>query len=302
MYLFPIKKNRTFLCGLFLFLTLTIPIFAESVVMRNGKVIKGKVLTQNSKTITIRTSDGQSQTIYKTKIFKVLYQDIEEHEAKKLIAEDNQKQKKEDIPKKEITKEEPKKEEPTLLPKKPTEEKEIQTISHRENRSRWSIVWRSAVLPGWGQYKADQKLWAYTEGGLFWASVIGAGLSYEQASLAKHHYHSQVRRMDLEFLFFPNFISNPTLSDLYYSQREKANYHALQGSNSAAKVSAGVVGIFYLANLVHSYFLGTSWENEATSQARLEFHVKRASVQPRVAAGAPLFYETRTSMAVRIRF
>lgn len=48
--------------------------------------------------------------------------------------------------------------------------------------------WRSAFLPGWGQFYKGQKTRGSVLGGAFWGSLIGAGVSYLKEKTAKDDY------------------------------------------------------------------------------------------------------------------
>lgn len=51
--------------------------------------------------------------------------------------------------------------------------------------------WRSAVLPGWGQFHKKQHLRGYVFGGLFWGSAIATGFAFLQEDRAKQDYLDQ---------------------------------------------------------------------------------------------------------------
>lgn len=48
--------------------------------------------------------------------------------------------------------------------------------------------WRSAFLPGWGQFYKGQKTRGSLLGGAFWGSLIGTGISYLKERTAKDDY------------------------------------------------------------------------------------------------------------------
>lgn len=83
---------------LFSFLILfSFPLLAvNTVILKNGKTIKGKVTDQNEKGLTVQTSEG-TQTFPKSQILKVVYKDVSAEEADKIrLAEEKKLREKEE--------------------------------------------------------------------------------------------------------------------------------------------------------------------------------------------------------------
>nr|WP_246834147.1 hypothetical protein [Leptospira bourretii] len=92
---------------LIIFLCLvTLPLFAvNTVILKNGKTLKGKVTDQNERGLTVQTAEG-SQTVSKSQILKVIYKDVSEQEAEKIrIAEEKKLREKEEKEKAKLEKE-----------------------------------------------------------------------------------------------------------------------------------------------------------------------------------------------------
>lgn len=49
------------------------PIIAETIILRNGKIIKGQVLGHDSDSVKINRVDGRVQTIPKSNVYKVVF-------------------------------------------------------------------------------------------------------------------------------------------------------------------------------------------------------------------------------------
>ncbi|MCB1189520.1 MAG: hypothetical protein H7A23_21305 [Leptospiraceae bacterium] len=59
-----------------LFIAFTIvqfSVFAETIILRNGKIIKGQVLGHDSDSVKINREDGRVQTIPKSNVYKVVF-------------------------------------------------------------------------------------------------------------------------------------------------------------------------------------------------------------------------------------
>lgn len=59
-------------------------------------------------------------------------------------------------------------------------------------------AWRSAVIPGWGQFYKQQKTKGYILGGAFWGSLLATGIAWIQEDQAHQDYLSSVTTADIE--------------------------------------------------------------------------------------------------------
>lgn len=198
---------------------------AHSVILKTGTTIKGNVVGQNEKGLTIKGLDGTTQTIPKDKILKVVYKDVSADEEKKIrieeerkiqakkAKEDAERQKKEEAEAKRLAEKQQKEDEAKRIKEeaeaKKLAEEERNKISKEDRaaaeraeririaherartegtRSAFSIVWRSAILPSWGLYHADRPISATIYTGLFWAPLLYAVRLKSEASSAKANY------------------------------------------------------------------------------------------------------------------
>lgn len=177
----------------FFFLT---NIYSETILLKNGNVIKAKVIEQTSKEITIKTPDGKVQKFSKFSILKVIYKDIDSIEAQKIKLEEEKK-----LAEKNKAAEEKKLAEEALKkPKKTTETKPTE-----KGKTRMGVVWRSMLIPGWGQHEENRKIPSIIYPSVIALSLFGA---YEK----NREYRNSVR--DFNNLGSPYFVPPPSSATL----------------------------------------------------------------------------------------
>ncbi|EOQ98473.1 hypothetical protein LEP1GSC195_0354 [Leptospira wolbachii serovar Codice str. CDC] len=288
-------KRSTFLIILLL---LSFPLLAvNTVILKNGKTLKGKVTDQNERGLTVQTADGQ-QTISKSQILKVIYKDVTEQEAEKIrIAEEKKLREKEEKDKARLEKErllaeakeqkrleeEAKIAEQTRL----AEEKNKETLAEKEARAeaewlatrklgpspaatqcggRLAIIWRSALIPGWGQLCGGSKVSAGTFSTLFFGTLVFTlGPLRTEEQNAKSHYDTMIllnqiggpgtrlnaQNISLPSEFFQVFAESSIAEDFIAKSRENA-----KSSNTKYLAGLGTASILYITNLVHAYMIG----------------------------------------------
>ncbi|WP_332476403.1 LA_0442/LA_0875 N-terminal domain-containing protein [Leptospira ainlahdjerensis] len=215
---------------------------AQTILLKNGTSIKADVTGQNEKNIIVRMTDGTVKTISKKSILKVVYRDVNEEEAKRIRLEEEKKLK----------------EAKSAEEKKQIEEEAIVTKpnfkSHRSgDRNRLSLVWRSAVFPGWGHYKADRKKSAYVYGSLFWTGILATFSSAQKVTQTKADYdqaslNAQILGGD-----------SPFLAGQILTNGKRESYK--KAINDYQQISTATA-ILYLIQLAHVYYTGISWEEE----------------------------------------
>lgn len=284
---------------LIIFLCLvTLPLFAvNTVILKNGKTIKGKVTDQNERGLTVQTAEG-SQTIPKSQILKVVYKDVSEQEAEKIrIAEEKKLREKEEKEKAKLEKErllaeakeqkrleeEAKLAEQTRL----AEEKNKETLAEREAKAeaewlatrklgpspaaaqcggRLALIWRSALIPGWGQYCGGYTVSAGTFGTLFFGTLLySLGPLRTEEQNAKSHYDTMVllnqiggpgtrfnaQNVSLPSEFIGGFVETSITEDLITKSKNNA-----KEANIKYLAGLGTAGIIYITNVIHAYMIG----------------------------------------------
>ncbi|QDK23180.1 LA_0442/LA_0875 N-terminal domain-containing protein [Leptospira weilii] len=210
---------------------------AQTILLKDGTSIKGKVTVQNEKIITIRMENGSVQTLSKNGVLKVIYKDVSEEEAKQIRKKEEAKTRefKSTGDKKKIKKD-------TILSKS--------EIRNFRTRSRWDLIWRSAVLPGWGHYKINHKKIGIFYGALFWGGIVLTVLSTEEIERKKSEYKDAALVGQIsENLLIREAILNGKRSEYKKSVDEYEN------------IVTGTVLIYFI-QLTHSYFTGVNWEKE----------------------------------------
>ncbi|MCW7503263.1 LA_0442/LA_0875 N-terminal domain-containing protein [Leptospira paudalimensis] len=281
-----------------LILTFSFPVFAiNTVILKNGKTIKGKVTDQNERGLTIQTSDG-IQTLTKFQILKVVYKDVSEQEAEKIrIAEEKKLRDKEEKEKaklekeKQIAEEKERKrleEEDKLAEKQRQDELAKQeSLAEKEAKAeaewlanrqlgpspaatqcggRLAMIWRSAVLPGWGQYCGGHTASAGTFGILFFGSLLySLGPLRTEEKNAKSHYDTMVllnqiggpgtrltaQNISLPSEFLAGYIETSITDDLIIKSKNNA-----KEANTKYLAGLGTASIIYITNIIHAYMIG----------------------------------------------
>ncbi|TGK52503.1 LA_0442/LA_0875 N-terminal domain-containing protein [Leptospira bouyouniensis] len=279
-------------------LALTSPLFAiNTVILKNGKTIKGKVTDQNEKGLTVQTSEG-SQNISKSQILKVIYKDVSDQEAEKIrLAEEKKLKDKEEKERAKLEKEkliaeakEHKRleEEAKLAEKQRLAEesiKESQAEKEAKAEAEWlatrqlgpspaatkcggrlALIWRSAVLPGWGHYCGGNTTSAATYGVLFFGTLLYTlGPLRTEEKNAKSHYDNMVlfnqiagpgtrfnaQNISLPSEFIFGFLETSIADDLIVKSKDNA-----KEANAKYLVGLGTVGIIYITNVIHAYMIG----------------------------------------------
>ncbi|WP_394854575.1 LA_0442/LA_0875 N-terminal domain-containing protein [Leptospira ellisii] len=212
---------------------------AQTILLKNGTSLKGDVTGQNEKTITVRTEDGSVKTFSKKSILKVIYKDVNDEEVKRIRQEEERKLQ----------------EAKTADEKKKIEEQAVvvpEPVKTGGSRSRWSLVWRSAVLPGWGHWKAERKKTSIVYGSLFWGGVVFTAISANQIQQKKSEYDQST--------LIAQFSGDLIFGEWYVSDKRAAYKKSIHDYQNAAAGTA----LIYLIQLTHSYFTGVSWEQEET--------------------------------------
>lgn len=260
---------------------LSTSLVAETVILKSGKIIKGKVINQNVKLVEVKV-DGKVQTIDKTLILKVVYRDLNQEQADKIKKEEElklaEKQKKEELAKK-ILEEEKLKEAERL--KKEKEEKEKLAKNKealpQQKLSRSQILWRSAVLPGWGQIKDGRNEGYILGSGFFISALAWYKTNKEMKSAVKDYGNLQ---NPYKTLISPTFPASPTaaaINSLPFERQQNAiDRHYREGRNFAI-----ISLLFYGFNLFDAwYFYKGNSPTGKSSNASIKDVMWRSAVLP----------------------
>jgi|JI9StandDraft_1071089.scaffolds.fasta_scaffold01721_5 hypothetical protein len=212
------------------FLLSIISINAETVILRSHDVVHGKITYQDALVLRMNDDLGKPLELQKNDILKVSYRDVKDaKEIKKIIEEEESK-----------------------LP--PEKRKKVQVVIP-ENR--YTLLLRSAAVPGWGQWKAGNKWYAAAA----FVGVVGAA-GYAASSVQGF----QKSQKSYETNTF-NTVAVLSLSNL--DNTSKIVIAAVLGARdfepaaNASTVGNNAIqglGIVYAIQLMHSFYLGYKWE------------------------------------------
>ena len=248
--------------------------------MRNGKILKGRILTQNTKILKIKKEDGTTETVPKTLVLKVVYKDINEQEAQKIKKEEEAKLAKQKLIDDEKLKidqelaEKQKKEEEARLEKEKKEEEERlkkeQELAEKNQKAekkrlekeqkrkssgekqiytKAGVFWRSAILPGWGQV-VDGRNEGYVEGGAFLLS----GLAFYNKNRELQNATRDLGDMQNPY---KTYMPTPNLTNLSAAYMYNLPFEKQQAAVDRHFREARNFGV--LAILFYSYNLFDAW-------------------------------------------
>ncbi|MDV6236850.1 DUF5683 domain-containing protein [Leptospira ellisii] len=268
---------------LFSILLITPRLFGETVLLKSGERAYGTVIDQDPESVTI-IREGKRERLAKNKILKIVFKEIKdeqeiakivENERKKLNKEGKRNEREEQadmIYLEQMIKENSYKivQKRLALLEKYLEERDgdwERYISAKRNP--WEPVWKSALLPGWGQSTMRQGEWSSTYSTLFFASLVAyfaldAAEKDRADAYNKKIFKTFEQKFTLGFLpsgFVPastleqydQIQTIKTLDSLSSIRSDEAQYK--NAKHAALGVAAGI----YVIQLVHSYFSGKAW-------------------------------------------
>jgi len=220
-----INMKRFFI--ILLLLLFTTPLLAHTLYMKDGRVIKGRIVAQTRTEVKINVN-GTVLTFQKSDIRQVEF--------------DTPPQK----PQQPIKKPE-KKPEPA---KKPDSEMPI---------NRWTLAGRSALIPGWGHWKAEEK---WTGAGYFFltAGLTAYAIQKRSAAIsAKANYESQTI-VNFAVIGSTNPLGDPTGNLLFSALLGANNFNGYQSKVNAYNQSLQLLAVAYTGQIVHAWFTGRRLE------------------------------------------
>ncbi|MDF3818837.1 hypothetical protein P3G55_02940 [Leptospira sp. 96542] len=285
--------------SIFVLFILATQVFAiNTVILKNGTNVKGTVIGQDDKGLTIKSADGTNQTYSKNQILKVIYKDLSEQEAASIrIAEEKkikEKEEKERLKKekeeqlanereKKRLEEEIKKQD--ILSK--TEEEKIRNMREKEAKAeadwlanrklgpskatmncggKWNILWRSALLPGWGQWCAGNKGSAIGFAGAFLGTTYYTlGTLQTSNDNTKNQYENlsllnqlvgppaqfTAQNISLPNEFIGVFLAASITDDFVAKSKQEA-----QVANAKYIGGLSIMGIIYISNIINAFWIG----------------------------------------------
>ncbi|XDD51505.1 DUF5683 domain-containing protein [Leptospira sp. WS92.C1] len=265
--------------------------FAETILFKTGERVYASVIDQDSESVTI-IRDGKREKLGKIKILKIIFKEIkDEQEITKIIEAEKKKLGKEG---KKSDKEE---QLDTLFLEQMIKENSYKIVQKRlallekyleerdgdwegyisAKRNPWEPVWKSAILPGWGQGYMRQNGWSSIYSTLFFSSLIAYfGLDAAEKERADSYNKKIVKTFEQQFTTTLLLGSDPTAAatfDLYLQLNTVKNIVSLNsirsdeaGYKNAKHAAIGIAVGIYAIQLVHAYFSGKIWAQNNTIQ------------------------------------
>lgn len=246
-------------------------LLADTITLNNGTAIEGRIIAQDAKMVRILTKRGE-QVFLKTAIRRITYsekkQTPEEIEKARLEEEKLKEQADKDAEAREAEKkevdrlrEENESLKADLARRNQTEKQAAEAARERYSRSGWPAIWRSAVLPGWGQYYRGDK----SRGAAFMAA---AGLS----AYTLYRFNNDYRKTRTEFNKAQNLAiasAIPGTAGIVYGAFTTANLRRNEMHTAALRVNfvAVFLGALYLFSATDALFYRSENASLADRQA-----------------------------------
>ena len=233
----PPQRGRA-LC-LFLVFLFAAATAADTISLRNGRTIRGNIVSQSRREVVIGTARG-IQRISKDGIARIRYGD--EPEPEETPTRDSRKgaaQPAEGGPS-----------------KKGRASKEDSGPVATRPVGRTSAAWRSLVLPGWGQWHSGRKWEAWLAGGAFWGTAIYAGAKNGRVGRLRSEYEASLTSsLLLSARATPLGTGAPVLLHAALSQSAFSRYDS--AARTATSVS-GLVAVVYALQVLHAAWAAPS--------------------------------------------
>lgn len=228
--------------GVFILMILiSLPLPASTIVLKNGKTLQGKIINQSRTEVQIEIN-GKMRTVLKNEISEI-----------------NLKDPKKDEPKKNVN---------TKLPVDNKTEPTATRYTWKETK--WSVTGRSAILPGWGQWKVGQKRWAVISFLLFAGAALYANNCKEKAATEENNYKTNSAAITVAAFADPNL--NPVTSDetiratalvtriLVTATATNPYFNNYDNATSQYNQAQWLVGAIYGLQLIHTFLLARDFE------------------------------------------
>ncbi|EQA53018.1 LA_0442/LA_0875 N-terminal domain-containing protein [Leptospira kmetyi] len=218
---------------------ISLPLSASTIILKNGKTLQGKIVNQSRTEVQIEIN-GKVQTISKTEISEINLKDPKKDD-KKVVTKQTETPKTEEPPTRSAWKE-----------------------------TKWTITARSAILPGWGQWKVGQKKWAAISLVLFVGAALYANNSREKAATEENNYKTSSIAITVAAFGDPNL--NPVTSDetvratalvtriLTTATLTNPYFSAYDRATSQYNQAQWLLGAVYGLQLIHTFLFARDYE------------------------------------------
>ncbi|MDX1959314.1 MAG: hypothetical protein SFU98_12115 [Leptospiraceae bacterium] len=238
------------------------PIIADTLILKTGVFFKGKTISQSSKEIVFKDATGKENSYAKNLVLKVIYKDLNALEVKKIVQQETKKEESKNNSSPPINTEAMKNEKELT---ETEDKKELKKSSDIYAGNRWSPVWRSSIIPGWGQWYGKQRILGLGIGIIFLGTVSYLGASYQEMNNNLAARDTASRNGNLFLIASPPSLSS--FGSLYITQQIYADQSKKAEANYNTSVvqvvtAIGVVAAVYTIQILHSIYLGNKLVNE----------------------------------------
>ncbi|WP_061296426.1 LA_0442/LA_0875 N-terminal domain-containing protein [Leptospira interrogans] len=232
--------------GIFVLIILfPLSLTASTIVLKNGRILQGKIINQSRTEVQIEVN-GKLQTISKAEISEINLKDPKKEESKK----------------KEV------------ITTRPPDHTNPTTTQPSWQDTRWAITGRSAILPGWGQWKVGQKRWAIISFLLFASAALYANNCKEKAIAEENDYKINSTAITIAAFADPNL--NPITSDetvratalitRIFTTAAATNpyFNSYDRATSQYNQAQWLLGAIYGLQLIHTFLLAKDYQKLQT--------------------------------------
>lgn len=267
-------------------------LWADRVYLRNGTQIDGVIINQNKNEVTFRSGSGQEQKIQKSDIARIVYGNMtpeqkaseekqKQDEAARLAAYQKQlaeakrleteKQEAERRRAEQLREEEARKAQ-AVRDREQTKQNENKPAQSQPSAA--GCAWRSALLPGWGQYACGQTRSAIEVGALF----LGAGAyAAQQNALQRNALRSYNRTSLYGYLAFAQQGNLQTTIQYELTKQSKGEYRSRLRNYGQA---VSIVGFIYVAQIAHAFWIGRPVSPVASAPPGYSMESTSITIQP----------------------
>lgn len=233
---------------------------AETVFLRNGQYVVGEILAQSRESITLGTSAGV-KTIPKVKIRRILYtttspddkQKLEERARAAAKRREQERLAREKAHREALAAEALRRQKAQEAAREEAARQAAAEAKRKKansgllsDRSR-AALWRSALLPGWGQHYQERTQASYIFGGIAGGSAFLTWYFYRDYTPKRSSYESTSTSSLVLSLAAPDSIAGPVAALAYSRVAEARNQMETSGSRSNLFLTAFI--LTWAANL-----------------------------------------------------
>ena len=224
------------------------PLLSHTLIMKNGSYVVGKIKSQNKDEVVIDVN-GVIRKYPKSSIHQIEFVD-------RVVQK-----------------------EPVIKKKKEVKKKEAKV----KELTLAGVMWRSAVIPGWGHYKTSEKLSA---AGWFMLNLSALAWAYSKRSEAENAQAQYAKQATTNFFIIQSQVQpggDPIQPLIQNYILGIAPYNSFQGKVNSYNQTLAVLGVVYVGQMIHALVSGSKYfkkkKIEAEKSAGMNFYILPESQQ-----------------------